>query len=34
VEGVSWVELVGWNDIVPTHAQAAYCTGYSIEVRT
>lgn len=34
VEGVSWVELVGWTDIVPTYAQAAYCTGYSIEVRT
>lgn len=34
VEGVSWVELVGWSDIVPTYAQAAYCTGYSIEVRT
>lgn len=34
VEGVSWVELVGWADIVPTYAQAAYCTGYSIEVRT
>lgn len=31
VEGVSWVELIGWADIVPTHAQAAYCTGYSIE---
>lgn len=34
VEGVSWVELVGWADIVPTYGQAAYCTGYSIEVRT
>lgn len=34
VEGVSWVELVGWTDIVPTYAQAAYCTGYNIEVRT
>lgn len=34
VEGVSWVELVDWADIAPTYAQAAYCTGYSIEVRT
>jgi phage-related baseplate assembly protein len=32
VEGVRKVELVGWVDIVPTDAQAAYCTGYSVTV--
>ncbi|MFQ2825609.1 baseplate J/gp47 family protein [Aeromonas caviae] len=31
VPGVSWVELVGWADIVPTDTQAAYCTGYTVE---
>jgi len=32
VPGVSWVELVGWADIVPTDTQAAYCSGYTVEV--
>ncbi|MNF79165.1 Baseplate J-like protein [compost metagenome] len=32
VPGVIWVELVGWTDIVPTDTQAAYCTGYTVEV--
>jgi phage-related baseplate assembly protein len=32
VEGVRKVELVAWVDIVPTDAQAAYCTGYSVTV--
>nr|BFD39972.1 baseplate J/gp47 family protein [Pseudomonas sp. FFPRI_1] len=30
VAGVGRVELNGWQDIVPTKAQAAYCTGYSV----
>ncbi|WP_439837232.1 baseplate J/gp47 family protein [Aeromonas enteropelogenes] len=32
VPGVTWVELVGWDDIIPTDTQAAYCTGYTVEV--
>lgn len=32
VPGVIWVELIGWADIVPTDTQAAYCTGYTVEV--
>ncbi|MFM5785892.1 baseplate J/gp47 family protein [Aeromonas veronii] len=32
VPGVVWVELVGWADIIPTDTQAAYCTGYTVEV--
>lgn len=32
VEGVRRVELVGWEDIVATEAQAPYCTGYSVAV--
>lgn len=32
VPGVVWVELVGWTDIIPTDTQAAYCTGYTVEV--
>lgn len=30
VAGVARVELPGWQDIAPTRAQAAYCTGYSV----
>lgn len=30
VAGVAWVELVGWQDITPTEAQAAYCTATSV----
>lgn len=30
VAGVSRVELVGWQDLSPTKAQAAYCTGYTV----
>jgi len=30
IEGVRRVELVGWQDIMPTAYQAAYCTGYSV----
>lgn len=32
VEGVRKVELVGWADITPTPAQAAYCTAISVSV--
>lgn len=30
VAGVARVELRGWQDIAPSKAQAAYCTGYSV----
>ncbi|MFK3645157.1 baseplate assembly protein [Pseudomonas protegens] len=30
VAGVARVELRGWQDIVPSKAQAAYCNGYSV----
>ncbi|URN89780.1 MAG: baseplate J/gp47 family protein [Pseudomonas protegens] len=30
VAGVARVELRGWQDIVPSKAQAAYCSGYSV----
>lgn len=30
VAGVSRVELVGWQDLAPTKAQAAFCTGYTV----
>ncbi len=30
VAGVSRVELVGWKDITPTKAQAAFCTGFTV----
>ncbi|WP_085656891.1 baseplate J/gp47 family protein [Pseudomonas sp. B11(2017)] len=30
VAGVARVELRGWQDLKPTKAQAAYCTGYSV----
>lgn len=32
IAGVRRVELVGWQDITPTKAQAAYCTGFSIKL--
>lgn len=32
VAGVAWVELVGWQDITPTEAQAGYCTATSVTV--
>ncbi|WP_448196695.1 baseplate assembly protein [Pseudomonas putida] len=31
ISGVSRVELTGWSDIRPTKAQAAWCSGYSVE---
>ncbi|QIH06532.1 MULTISPECIES: baseplate J/gp47 family protein [unclassified Pseudomonas] len=34
VAGVARVELLGWQDMAPTPAQAAYCTGYSIKLGT
>lgn len=30
VAGVSRVELIGWVDLAPTKAQAAFCTGYAV----
>lgn len=30
VAGVARVDLRGWQDIAPSKAQAAYCTGYSV----
>ena len=30
VPGIARVELLGWTDIKPTKAEAAYCTGYSV----
>jgi phage-related baseplate assembly protein len=30
VAGVSRVELVGWQDLAPTKAQAAFCTGFTV----
>lgn len=32
VAGVAWVELVGWQDVTPTEAQAGYCTATSVTV--
>ncbi|OCW22342.1 baseplate J/gp47 family protein [Pseudomonas sp. S3E12] len=32
VAGVSRVELVGWQDVAPTKAQAAFCTGYTVKL--
>jgi len=32
IAGVRRVELVGWQDLLPTKAQAAYCTGFSVEL--
>jgi phage-related baseplate assembly protein len=32
VAGVARVELVGWVDLAPTKAQAAYCTGYAVRL--
>lgn len=32
VEGVRKVVLAGWTDLVPTPAQAAYCTGITLNV--
>lgn len=32
VAGVAWVELIGWQDITPTEAQAGYCTASSVTV--
>ena len=32
VAGVARVELIGWVDLAPTKAQAAYCTGYSVKL--
>lgn len=31
VQGVTKVELVGWEDITPAKHQAAWCSGYTIE---
>ncbi|MNZ93483.1 Baseplate J-like protein [compost metagenome] len=30
VPGIARVELLGWTDIKPSKAEAAYCTGYSV----
>lgn len=30
VAGVSRVELIGWTDLSPTQAQAAFCTGFNV----
>ncbi|MGW8466548.1 baseplate assembly protein [Pseudomonas sp. CLCA07] len=30
IPGIARVELLGWTDIKPTKAEAAYCTGYSV----
>lgn len=32
VAGVARVDLGGWQDITPSKAQAAYCTGYSVKL--
>lgn len=32
VPGVSRVELIDWQDLAPTQAQAAFCTGYSVKL--
>jgi phage-related baseplate assembly protein len=32
VAGVSRVELVGWADLAPTKAQAAFCTGCTVKL--
>ncbi|WP_397453753.1 baseplate J/gp47 family protein [Pseudomonas lurida] len=32
VPAVSRVELIGWQDLAPTEAQAAFCTGYSVKL--
>ncbi|PWE41396.1 baseplate assembly protein [Pseudomonas prosekii] len=32
VAGVSRVELIGWQDLAPTKAQAAFCTGYDVKL--
>lgn len=32
VAGVTRVELVGWQDLSPTKAQAAFCTGYTVKL--
>ncbi|MGY3942147.1 baseplate J/gp47 family protein [Aeromonas tecta] len=30
VQGVSKVDLIGWDDIIPSATQAAYCTGFTV----
>ncbi|MNE62201.1 Baseplate J-like protein [compost metagenome] len=30
IPGIARVELIGWTDIKPNKAQAAYCSGYSV----
>jgi phage-related baseplate assembly protein len=32
VAGVARVELVGWQDLAPTKAQAAFCTSYNVRL--
>ncbi|WP_395600906.1 baseplate J/gp47 family protein [Pseudomonas sp. B19125] len=32
ISGVRRVELIGWTDIRPTKAQAAYCTGFTVKL--
>jgi len=32
ITGVRRVELVGWHDITPTKAQAAYCIGFDVKL--
>lgn len=32
IAGVSRVELIGWIDLAPTKAQAAFCTGFTVNL--
>ena len=32
IAGVSRVELIGWNDLAPNKAQAAFCAGYTVKL--
>ena len=32
LEGVRFVELVGWVDIVPDETQAPWCTGINLTI--
>jgi phage-related baseplate assembly protein len=32
IAGVSRVELIGWVDLAPTKAQAAFCTGFTVNL--
>ena len=30
IPGIARVELLGWTDLKPSKAEAAYCTGYTV----